>query len=340
MSDPKQTILVTGAAGFIGYHVCRLLLAAGERVVGIDNLNDYYSVSLKRARLESLTGNPAFSFSPIDLVDRGALTQLFEVERPAVVINLAAQVGVRYSVLHPAAYIDSNLVGFGNILEACRHSGVGHLLYASSSSVYGANTRVPFSVEHNVDHPLSLYAATKKANELMAHTYSHLYRLPTTGLRFFTVYGPWGRPDMAVYRFTQAIFEGRPIDVYNHGDMRRDFTYVDDIAEAICRLAARIPGPNPAWQGDHPDPATSNAPYRVYNIGNSEPVELLKMIDLLEKHIGKPATRRLLPMQPGDVRETFADVSHLEREIGFRPHTSLELGLGRFVKWYREYHQA
>lgn len=338
MSEPKSSILVTGAAGFIGYHVSEQLLAAGVQVVGLDNLNDYYAVSLKRARLQRLTQRPGFTFFEQDIAQRAELDSVFERVRPRVVVNLAAQVGVRYSVVNPGAYVQSNLVGFGNVLEACRNFGVQHLLYASSSSVYGANTRIPFSVEHNVDHPVSLYAATKKANELMAHTYSHLFALPTTGLRFFTVYGPWGRPDMAVYGFTRAIEEGRPIDVYNHGAMRRDFTYVQDIAEAICRLVDRVPTPNADWSGDHPDPATSSAPYRVYNIGNSEPVELMTLISLLEAKLGKSAVKRFLPMQPGEVTVTYADVSQLERDIGFRPHTPLDLGLSRFVDWYHEYH--
>jgi UDP-glucuronate 4-epimerase len=338
--DPARPVLVTGAAGFIGYHVCEALLGAGKQVVGVDNLNDYYSVSLKQARVESLRSRPGFEFLRADIADRPALDTLFRDRRPSVVVNLAAQVGVRYSVSNPTAYVESNLVGFSNVLEACRQHGVQHLLYASSSSVYGANTKIPFSVEHNVDHPLSLYAATKKANELLAHTYSHLFRLPTTGLRFFTVYGPWGRPDMAVYGFTSRIANGEAIDVYNHGQMRRDFTYVTDIAEAIVRLCDKLPEPNPDWRGDQPDPASSTAPYRVYNIGNSEPVEIMTMIALLEKHIGKQATKRFLPMQPGDVKETFADVSQLERAIGFRPSTPLDLGLERFVTWYRSYHGA
>ncbi|RMG33674.1 MAG: NAD-dependent epimerase [Planctomycetota bacterium] len=331
-------ILVTGAAGFIGFHLCRRLLQRGDRVVGVDNLNDYYDPRLKRDRLAQLENADEFRFFRLDLADRAATAELFGGHRFDTVIHLAAQAGVRYSLKNPHAYVDSNLVGFVNVLEGCRHTGVGHLVYASSSSVYGANKRVPFSEHHNVDHPVSLYAATKKANELMAHTYSHLYGLPTTGLRFFTVYGPWGRPDMALYLFTEAIFAGRPIRVFNHGDMKRDFTYIDDIIEGVVRVADRIPQPNPAWDGFDPDPATSAAPYRIYNIGNNRPVHLMHLIETLERCIGRTAEKQFLPMQPGDVPETYADVSALQRDVGFRPATPIEVGVARFVEWYRQYH--
>jgi UDP-glucuronate 4-epimerase len=329
---------VTGAAGFIGSHVSRRLLERGDEVVGIDNVNDYYDVNLKRARLQPLLASERFQFFPVDVADRAAMEKLF-VEVPGdIVIHLAAQAGVRYSLSNPHAYVESNLVGFMNILEGCRHQQVRHLTYASSSSVYGANTQMPFSVHQNVDHPLSLYAATKKANELMAHTYSHLYGLPTTGLRFFTVYGPWGRPDMALFLFTQAILAGKPIDVFNEGRMRRDFTYIDDIVEGVIRVADRPAAPNPEWTGESADPGSSRAPYRVYNIGNSEPVELSHFIATLEQALGKKAQKNLLPMQPGDVPATFADVSDLVRDVGFRPATSIEEGIRRFVAWYREYY--
>jgi UDP-glucuronate 4-epimerase len=335
------TYLVTGAAGFIGFHTCRRLLARGDcEVVGLDNFNDYYSVQLKRDRFAQLDGQPQFSFERIDLADRRAMADLFQRRRFDIVIHLAAQAGVRYSLTNPHAYVDSNLVGFVNILEGCRHAGVKHLTYASSSSVYGANTTMPFSVHQNVDHPVSLYAATKKANELMAHTYSHLYQLPTTGLRFFTVYGPWGRPDMALWLFTEAILAGRPIDVFNEGRMRRDFTYIDDIVEGVIRVADRIPGPNPRWNSASPDPASSFAPYRVYNIGNHQPVELMHLIAVLEHCLGRTAEKRLLPMQPGDVPATYADVDDLVADVGFKPSTSIEEGVARFVQWYREYHAA
>jgi len=330
--------LVTGAAGFIGFHVSRRLLDRGDEVVGLDNVNDYYDVRLKHARLAQLEGQERFRFVKADLADRAALQQLFETERLEVVIHLAAQAGVRYSLENPHAYVDSNLVGFINILEGCRHHGVRHLAYASSSSVYGANTHMPFSVHHNVDHPVSLYAATKKANELMAHTYSHLYRLPTTGLRFFTVYGPWGRPDMALFKFTQAILAGQPIDVYNHGRMQRDFTYIDDIVEGVVRVADRRAEPNPAWSGDAPDPGTSLAPYRIYNIGNHQPVELMYFIETLEKCLGRQAEKRLLPIQAGDVPATYADVDDLIQDVGFQPATPIAEGIARFVAWYREYY--
>jgi UDP-glucuronate 4-epimerase len=331
-------ILVTGAAGFIGSHVCQRLLDRGDQVVGLDNLNDYYAVSLKEARLERFSAAANFSFVRGGLEDRPLIEQLFARNRFDAVINLAAQAGVRYSLENPHAYVDSNLVGFINILEGCRHHGVQHLVYASSSSVYGANTAMPFSVHQNVDHPLSLYAATKKANELMAHTYSSLYGLPTTGLRFFTVYGPWGRPDMALFLFTKAILEGRPIDVFNHGRMKRDFTYIDDIVEGIIRVTDRTPVPDQNWSGQAPDPGTSFAPWRVYNIGNNQPVELLYFIETLEKFLGKTAVKNLLPLQPGDVPATFADVDDLMNDTGFKPATSIEDGIARFVAWYRNYY--
>jgi len=333
-------LLVTGAAGFIGYHVAKRLLERGDEVVGLDNLNDYYDVSLKQARLAQLTGHPNFRFVRMELADRPGIADLFAAEGFAKVIHLAAQAGVRYSLENPHAYVDSNLVGFVNILEGCRHSGVKHLVFASSSSVYGANTRMPFSIHHNVDHPVSLYAATKKANELMAHTYSHLYRLPTTGLRFFTVYGPWGRPDMALFLFTRAILAGRPIDVYNFGKMRRDFTFIDDIVEGVIRVTDRVATPNPEWSSDNPDPGTSAAPYRNYNIGNNQPVELLHLIETLEKALGRKAEKNLLPLQPGDVPATFADLDDLVRDVGFKPATSIEEGVRRFVEWYRGYYRT
>ncbi|NCW44056.1 MAG: NAD-dependent epimerase [Gemmatimonadaceae bacterium] len=331
-------ILVTGAAGFIGYHTSERLLARGDEVVGLDNLNDYYDPTLKEARLARLQGAPGFKFVRMDLGDRAGIEQLFATERFDKVINLAAQAGVRYSLTNPHTYIDSNLVGFLHILEGCRHHGVQHLTYASSSSVYGANTAMPFSVHQNVDHPLSLYAATKKANELMAHTYSHLYGLPTTGLRFFTVYGPWGRPDMALFLFTKAILEGRPIDVFNHGRMRRDFTFIDDIVEGVIRTSDHTAPVNADWDSNHPDPATSKAPYRLYNIGNNNPVELMHLIGTLEQALGRTAAKNMLPMQMGDVPATYADVQALERDVGFAPKTSIETGVARFVEWYRSYY--
>ncbi len=333
-------ILLTGVAGFIGYHVAERLLARGDEVVGLDNLNAYYDVRLKEARLARLTGHPGFSFHRLDLADRAGIEDLFARTRPQRVVHLAAQAGVRYSLQNPHAYVESNLVGFLHVLEGCRHHGVEHLVYASSSSVYGANTRMPFSVHHNVDHPLSLYAASKKANELMAHTYGHLYGLPTTGLRFFTVYGPWGRPDMALFLFTRAILEGRPIDVFNEGRMRRDFTYIDDIVEGVVRVTDRVPAGNPAWNGDAPDPGTSRAPYRIYNIGNHAPVELLHLIGLLEAALGRKAEKRLLPLQPGDVPATYADVDELVRDVGFQPATPIEEGVRRFVAWYRDFYRV
>ena len=331
-------ILVTGAAGFIGMHVSQLLLARGDTVVGLDNLNDYYSVQLKRDRLARLTPSAAFRFVHADVADRERMAALFADERFDRVVHLAAQAGVRYSLVNPHAYIDSNVVGFMNVLEGCRHAQVGHLVYASSSSVYGGNTAMPFSEHHNIDHPVSLYAATKKANELMAHTYSHLYGLPVTGLRFFTVYGPWGRPDMSLFLFTKAILEGQPIDVFNHGDMQRDFTYVDDIVEGVVRVLDRVPAPDPA--ADLSDPALSTAPYRLYNIGNHSPVQLGEFIAMIERAVGKPAQKRMLPMQPGDVYATYADVEDLQRDVGFTPATPLEEGVKRFVAWYRSYHGA
>ncbi len=334
------TFLVTGAAGFIGYHVASRLLDRGDRVVGIDNLNDYYSVQLKRDRLAQITGRAGFAFHEIDIADDASLQQLFSAERPDIVIHLAAQAGVRHSIENPGAYVQSNLVGFANILEVCRHYQVRHLVYASSSSVYGANTKLPFSVHDNIDHPVSLYAASKKANELMAHTYSHLYHLPTTGLRFFTVYGPWGRPDMALFKFTEAMLAGRPIDVYNHGKMQRDFTYIDDIVEGVIRTADQVAAPNPDWSGDAPDPGTSLAPYRLYNIGNNQPVELMQLIEVLERALGCTAEKNLLPIQPGDVPATFADVNDLVQAVGFQPKTPIEEGVRKFVDWYRSYHQA
>ncbi|UFS68648.1 NAD-dependent epimerase [Geomonas sp. RF6] len=331
-------ILVTGAAGFIGFHLSKRLLDSGVEVVGLDNMNDYYDVTLKQARLKQLEGRPGFRLVTMDLADREGIARLFEAEQFERVVNLAAQAGVRYSLVNPYAYIDSNIQGFINILEGCRHNGVKHLVYASSSSVYGANTAMPFSVHDNVDHPVSLYAATKKANELMAHTYSSLYNLPTTGLRFFTVYGPWGRPDMALFLFTKAILEGKPIDVFNFGKMRRDFTFIDDIVEGVLRVTAKIPEPNAAWSGDNPDPGTSYAPYRIYNIGNHNPVELMHFIEVLEKALGKTAQKNLLPIQAGDVPATYANVDDLMADVGFKPATSIEEGIGRFVGWYREYY--
>ena len=333
-------ILVTGAAGFIGYHTCTRLLASGYEVVGIDNLNDYYDVTLKEARLARLQDQRNFSFLRLDLADRPGMEPLFSTRQFDTVIHLAAQAGVRYSIENPHAYIDSNLVGFINILEGCRHHQVQHLTYASSSSVYGANSTLPFSIHDNVDHPLSLYAATKKANELMAHTYSNLYGLPTTGLRFFTVYGPWGRPDMALFLFTDAIIKGQPIDVFNHGKMQRDFTYVDDIVEGVIRVAARPAQPNPLWSGAAPDPGSSFAPWRVYNIGNHSPVELLHFIRTIEQKLGRKAQLNLLPLQPGDVPATCADVADLMQDVGFQPTTPIELGISHFIDWYRKYYQC
>ncbi|GAB4271216.1 MAG: NAD-dependent epimerase [Candidatus Rifleibacteriota bacterium] len=333
-------ILVTGAAGFIGFHLSISFLKRGDEVVGFDNLNDYYDVKLKEDRLAILRNHQSFTFVKGDLADRVAVEKLFKEHRFNRVVNLAAQAGVRYSLENPHAYIDANIVGFMNILEACRHNKIEHLVYASSSSVYGSNTLMPFSVHHNVDHPVSLYAASKKANELMAHTYSHLYGLPTTGLRFFTVYGPWGRPDMALFLFTDAILNNRPIKVFNEGNMKRDFTYIDDIVEGIVRVTDRIADSNPDWSGDAPDPATSRAPYKIYNIGNNKPVDLLKFIEIIEQKIGKKAEKELLPMQAGDVPETYADVDDLVRDTGFAPNTTIESGIGRFIDWYRDYYKV
>jgi UDP-glucuronate 4-epimerase len=330
-------ILVTGAAGFIGFHVAQRLLSLGREVVGLDSVNDYYDPALKQARLDVLTRQPKFSFVKSDLADREATKSLFAKHRFAVVIHLAAQAGVRYSLENAHAYADANIEGFLNVLEGCRHYGCGHLLFASSSSVYGANTKLPFSVQDNVDHPISLYAASKKANELMAHAYSHLYRIPCTGLRFFTVYGPWGRPDMAMFIFAKAILEGKPIRLFNHGNMRRDFTYVDDVVESIVRLIDRPPQGNPAWSGADPDPASSAAPWKIYNIGNNRPEELMHVVALLEKEFGRPAIKEMLPMQPGDVPATYADIEDLARDVGFRPATSIEDGIARFARWYRSY---
>lgn len=335
-----RNILVTGAAGFIGYHLSKRFLDAGDAVVGLDNLNDYYDVNLKTARLALLKESPSFRFVRMDIADREGMADLFRKEPFEFVVHLAAQAGVRYSLVNPYAYVDSNVVGFVHILEGCRSRNVRHLVFASSSSVYGANTLMPFSVHHNVDHPLSLYAATKKANELMAHSYASLYKLPCTGLRFFTVYGPWGRPDMALFLFTRAILQDQPIDVYNQGNMQRDFTFIDDIVEGIYRVSARIPEPNPDWRGDRPDPATSFAPYKIYNIGNNNPVELLCFIEALEKSLNMKAKKNFLPLQPGDVPATCADVDDLMAAVGFKPATPIEEGIKKFVSWYREYYHV
>jgi len=331
-------LLITGAAGFIGFHLSKKLLVEGYQVIGIDNLNDYYDPGLKKARLEVLGGYNNFSFHKVDLKDKSEVDSIFETYKPTYVINLAAQAGVRYSIENPYAYVDSNLIGFMNILEACRNYPVKHLLYASSSSVYGGNKVAPFSTNHNVDHPVSLYAATKKSNELMAHTYSHLYGIPTTGLRFFTVYGPWGRPDMAYFSFTRDIIVGKPIKVFNHGKMERDFTYIDDIIEGILRLIDKIPEANKAWDETKDDISTSFAPYKIYNIGNNQPVSLMRFINILEEKIGKVAEKIYMDMQPGDVLKTYADVSDLQKDIGFKPSTSLEQGLAEFVRWYKDYY--
>ncbi len=332
--------LITGAAGFIGSALALRLLARGDRVIGVDNLNAYYEVSLKEARLARTQGHPGFVDLRLDIEDGAGLRDAFETHRPDRVVNLAAQAGVRYSIENPMAYVATNLVGFANVLECCRHTGVEHLVYASSSSVYGANTAMPFSVHHNVDHPVSLYAASKKANELMAHTYSHLYGLPVTGLRFFTVYGPWGRPDMALFKFTRAILAGEPIDVFNYGRHRRDFTYIDDIVEGVIRVLDRVPQGNPEWSGDAPDAATSRAPYRLYNIGNNDPVELMEYISVLESSLGLKARMNLLPLQPGDVPDTFADVSELAADTGYHPNTPVADGVARFVAWYRDFYRV
>lgn len=333
-------ILVTGVAGFIGSHTAQRLLARGDTVVGIDNLNDYYDVNLKKARLAGLRAQPGFEFIEMDISDRQAMAALFARQPMDRVVHLAAQAGVRYSIENPHAYVDSNLVGFVNVLEGCRHAGVAHLVYASSSSVYGANETLPFSVHDNIDHPLSLYAATKKANELMAHTYASLYQLPTTGLRFFTVYGPWGRPDMALFKFTKNMLAGEPIDVFNYGKHRRDFTYIDDIVEGVIRTLDHTAMKNPRWDGAKPDPGTSSAPWRVYNIGNSQPVELLTYIQCIEQALGKKAILNLLPLQPGDVPDTFADVADLVADVGYKPTTPVETGVARFIAWYRDYYRV
>ena len=335
----QQAVLVTGAAGFIGFHLAQRLLAEGREVIGLDIVNDYYDPKLKLARLELLQRHSGFSFVKLDLADRADMQALFAQHRFAVVVHLAAQAGVRYSLQNPHAYIDANIEGFINVLEGCRHHDCKHLIFASSSSVYGANTKLPFSVQDNVDHPISLYAASKKANELMAHAYSHLYRIPATGLRFFTVYGPWGRPDMAMFIFAKAIVEGTPIRLFNHGNMQRDFTFVDDVVEAIQRLLERPPQGNPDWSGAAPDPASSAAPWRIYNIGNNNPEQLLHVVYLLEQEFGRAAIKQMLPMQPGDVPATYADVEDLARDIGFRPSTRIEEGISRFAKWYRAYHE-
>jgi UDP-glucuronate 4-epimerase len=330
-------VLVTGVAGFIGMHVAQRLLMRGDTVLGIDNLNDYYDPNLKYARLAQLTPHTGFKFRFMDIADRSAISYLFDREKFDRVVHLAAQAGVRYSIENPLAYIDSNIVGFAHILEGCRRNGCEHLAYASSSSVYGANTEMPFSVHHNVDHPLSLYAASKKTNELMAHTYSHLFSLPTTGLRFFTVYGPWGRPDMALFKFTKAIIDGSPIQVFNYGKHRRDFTYIDDIVEGVIRVLDRPAPPNPKWDGNIPDPGTSRAPWRVYNIGNNNPVELVDFITALEKALGKTAIKELLPLQAGDVPDTYANVEDLIEQIQYKPSTTVEDGIDLFIGWYRDY---
>lgn len=333
-------VLVTGAAGFIGFHLAQRLLQRGDEVIGLDNLNDYYPVSLKQDRLQQLKKQPGFRFIQAGLEERPTIAALFAECHFDMVVNLAAQAGVRYSLQNPHAYVDSNIVGFMNTLEGCRHTGVKHLVYASSSSVYGANTTVPFSVHHTTDHPVSLYAATKKSNELMAHTYAHLFGLPVTGLRFFTVYGPWGRPDMAYFSFTKAILAGQPLDIFNHGRMKRDFTYIDDIIEGVVRVLDHTPPPEPGWDAANPDPATSSAPFRLYNIGNNQPVELGRFVEVLEECLGRKAYKNLLPMQAGEVVTTCADVSELAQDVGFKPDTPIEEGLRRFVEWYRGYYQV
>ncbi|WP_448384491.1 NAD-dependent epimerase [Desulfosoma sp.] len=338
--DRSVPVLVTGTAGFIGFHLALRLLKEGFAVVGVDNVNDYYDVRIKWDRLNILEKHAGFTFHRVDCEDRQAMEAVFDGYPFRVVVHLAAQAGVRYSLVNPYAYVDSNLMGFMNILEGCRRRNVGHLVFASSSSVYGANTRMPFSVHHNVDHPVSLYAATKKANELMAHTYAHLYGLPCTGLRFFTVYGPWGRPDMALFLFTRAILRGEPINVFNYGKMRRDFTYIDDIVEGVFRVMGRAPQPDASWTGDAPDPGTSAAPYRIYNIGNNHPVELMVFIRTLEECLGMEARKEFLPMQPGDVPATAADIDDLMRDFGFRPATSIHEGIQKFVDWYRDYYDV
>lgn len=335
-----KTITVTGAAGFIGYHLSKKLLGEGFHVVGIDNLNDYYNVDLKKDRLSQLTSDSKFQFVRADISDIDTLNRVFDAHTSDAVVNLAAQAGVRYSLKNPRAYIDANLVGFGNILECCRHHKVKHLIFASSSSVYGANTAMPFSVHHNVDHPVSLYAASKKANELMAHSYSHLFNLPCTGLRFFTVYGPWGRPDMALFLFAKAILAGEPINVFNHGKMQRDFTYIDDIVEGVYRIILKVPEPNASWSGDKPDPGTSYGPYRIYNIGNNNPVQLSEFIKQIESALGRKAIKNYMDMQPGDVPATYADIDDLVKDVGFKPSTPLSEGIAEFIKWYTSYYHV
>ena len=338
MNFKFNNVLVTGAAGFIGYHLCLRLLKDGCTVTGIDNINPYYDVNLKQARLERLTPFDTFSFFKLDIADKEALDKIFKSSKFDVVVNLAAQAGVRYSLENPQAYVDANIVGFVNLLECCRHNNIRHLVFASSSSVYGANTKMPFSVHHNVDHPVSLYAASKKANELMAHTYSHLFGLACTGLRFFTVYGPWGRPDMALFLFTRAISEQKPIQVFNHGKMQRDFTYIDDIIEGVVRIMGRLPAQNPSWNGDNPDPGTSYARYKIYNIGNNNPVELMEFIAVIEKVLGREAKKVFLDLQPGDVIATYADIDDLTKDVGFKPSTPIDTGIRRFVEWFKEYY--
>jgi UDP-glucuronate 4-epimerase len=338
MNFQFNRVLVTGAAGFIGFHLSMRLLKDGCHVTGIDNLNPYYDVKLKEARLERLTSFENFSFYKMDISDKKSLEEIFNNTKYDVVVNLAAQAGVRYSIENPHAYVDSNIVGFVNLLEACRHNDVKHLVFASSSSVYGANTKMPFSVHNNVDHPVSLYAATKKANELMAHAYSHLYGMHCTGLRFFTVYGPWGRPDMALFLFTKAILEEKPIKVFNHGRMQRDFTYIDDITEGVVRIMGRLPEPDPTWNGDNPDPGTSYARYKIYNIGNNNPVELMEFIGVIEKVLGKKAKKEFLELQPGDVPATYADIDDLIKDVGFKPETTIETGIKQFILWYNKYY--
>ncbi len=338
MNFQFNKVLITGAAGFIGFHLSMRLLKNGCHVTGIDNLNHYYDVKLKEARLEKLTSFENFSFYKMDISDKKSLEEIFNNTKYDVVVNLAAQAGVRYSIENPHAYVDSNIVGFVNLLEACRHNDVKHLVFASSSSVYGANTKMPFSVHNNVDHPVSLYAATKKANELMAHAYSHLYGMACTGLRFFTVYGPWGRPDMALFLFTKAILEEKPIKIFNHGRMQRDFTYIDDITEGVVRIMARLPEPDPTWNGDNPDPGTSYARYKIYNIGNNNPVELMEFIGVIEKVLGKKAKKEFLDLQPGDVPATYADIDDLIKDVGFKPETTIETGIKQFILWYNDYY--